>query len=74
MRHFLAALADVRRLAAPYFNSEDRWPGRILLAALIAIELATVYITVLLNQWNLRFYNALQDRNWDSFVTELAFF
>jgi putative ATP-binding cassette transporter len=74
VRHLLAALADVRRLAVPYFNSEDRWPGRILLAALIAIELSTVYITVLLNQWNLRFYNALQDRNWDSFVAELAFF
>jgi vitamin B12/bleomycin/antimicrobial peptide transport system ATP-binding/permease protein len=74
VRHLLATLADVRRLAIPYFNSEDRWPGRILLAALIAIELSTVYITVLLNQWNLRFYNALQDRNWDSFVAELAFF
>jgi putative ATP-binding cassette transporter len=74
VRHFLATLAEVRRLAVPYFNSEDRWPGRILFGALIAIELSTVYITVLLNQWNLRFYNALQERNWDSFVAELAFF
>ena len=29
---------------------------------------------VLLNQWNARFYNALQDRDWDSFVTSSAFF
>jgi vitamin B12/bleomycin/antimicrobial peptide transport system ATP-binding/permease protein len=29
---------------------------------------------VLINQWNARFYNALQDRNWDSFVSELLFF
>ena len=29
---------------------------------------------MLLNQWNARFYNALQDRNWDSFVNELLLF
>jgi ABC-type uncharacterized transport system fused permease/ATPase subunit len=29
---------------------------------------------VLINQWNNRFYNALQDRNWDAFVSELLFF
>ena len=29
---------------------------------------------MLLNQWNNRFYNALQDRNWDTFVSELLFF
>src|SRR5947209_16242084 len=28
----------------------------------------------MLNQWNNRFYNALQERNWDAFVTELLFF
>src|SRR5262245_62261138 len=28
----------------------------------------------MLNHWQNRFYNALQDRNWDSFVTELAIF
>src|SRR5205823_1626043 len=28
----------------------------------------------MLNQWNNRFYNALQDRNWDAFVSELMFF
>src|SRR5689334_24624517 len=28
----------------------------------------------MLNQWNNRFYNALQERNWDNFVWELLFF
>src|SRR5262245_21843276 len=28
----------------------------------------------MLNQWNNRFYNALQERNWDDFVWELLFF
>jgi vitamin B12/bleomycin/antimicrobial peptide transport system ATP-binding/permease protein len=66
--------AVIWRLAKPYFFSEDRWAGRILLTAVIAIELGIVGITVLINQWNARFYNALQDRNWDVFVRELLFF
>jgi vitamin B12/bleomycin/antimicrobial peptide transport system ATP-binding/permease protein len=71
---FLSTLATIWRLALPYFGSEDRWPGRALLAAVLSIELAVVGVTVLLNQWNARFYNALQDRNWDSFTKELLFF
>jgi putative ATP-binding cassette transporter len=67
-------LATVWRIAAPYFRSEDKWAGRALLAAVIAIELAIVGITVLINQWNNRFYNALQERNWDAFVTEIIYF
>ncbi len=74
MRGIIATLATVWRIASPYFRSEDRWAGRLLLAAIIAIELGIVAITVLLNQWNARFYNALQDRNWDSFVYELGYF
>jgi putative ATP-binding cassette transporter len=70
----LSTLAIIWRLARPYFSSEDRWAGRTLLAAVIAIELSTVTIAVLINQWNARFYNALQDRNWDTFVSELLFF
>jgi len=36
----------------PYFRSEDRWPGRLLLAAVVAIEPAMVAINVILNEWN----------------------
>jgi len=71
---FTTTLAIVWRLAAPYFRSNDKWAGRGLLAAVITIELLIVAITVLLNQWNSRFYNALQDRNWDNFVYELGYF
>ena len=67
-------LKTVWRIAAPYFSSEDKWAGRVLLAAVIAIELATVAINVLLNSWNNRFYTALQERNWDSFVDEIIYF
>jgi putative ATP-binding cassette transporter len=69
-----STLAVIWRLARPYFFSEDRRAGRALLGAVIAIELSIVAINVMLNQWNNRFYNALQERNWDSFVYELGFF
>lgn len=74
MQNILATLATIWRLAIPYFRSEDRWPGRILLGAVIAIELSIVGITVLINQWYNRFYNALQQKNWDQFVSELKYF
>jgi putative ATP-binding cassette transporter len=70
----VSTLATIWRLAVPYFRSEDRFAGRTLLGTVIAIELAIVAINVLLNQWNNRFYNALQDRNWDAFVSELLYF
>ena len=63
MTRFLSTLATIWRLAIPYFRSDDRWAGRALLASVLAIELAVVAVTVLINQWNARFYNALQDRN-----------
>ena len=74
MSRLLSTLALIWRLARPYFFSEDRWAGRILLGAVIALELLIVAINVMLNQWNNRFYNALQERNWDNFVWELLFF
>jgi putative ATP-binding cassette transporter len=69
-----STLAVIWRLASPFFRSEDRVTGRILLGSVIAIELSIVTITVMMNLWYNRFYNALQDRNWDAFVNELIFF
>jgi len=75
VRGIIATLAIVWRIAAPYFlRAEDRWYGRLLLAAVIAIELSIVGITVLVNQWNANFYNALQDRNWSTFIYQLGYF
>ena len=69
-----STLAIVWRIASPYFYSEDRWAGRILLAAVVAIELSIVGLNVLLNSWNNAFYNALQDKDWDAFVYQLGYF
>ncbi len=69
-----STIAAVWRISAPYFRSDDKWAGRVLLAAVIALELGSVAITVLLNSWNNRFYNALQERNWENFVYEISYF
>ncbi|MFZ5693778.1 MAG: ABC transporter ATP-binding protein/permease [Pseudomonadota bacterium] len=74
MKDLARIFAAVFRLSLPYFRSEDRRAGLILLAAVIAIELSIVAVNVLINQWNARFFNALQDRNWDNFVKELSIF
>jgi len=69
-----STIAAVWRISIPYFRSSDKWAGGGLLAAVIALELGSVAITVLLNSWNNRFYNALQERNWDNFVYEISYF
>ncbi|HEX2655509.1 MAG TPA: SbmA/BacA-like family transporter, partial [Xanthobacteraceae bacterium] len=67
-------IATIWRLAIPYFRSEDRWAGRLLLGAVVSMEIAVVGINVLINLWFARFYNALQSKNWESFLNELLFF
>ena len=74
MTAIFSSFSTIWRLAAPYFYSEDRWPGRMLLAAVIAVELSLVGITVLLTYWQNSFYNALQGRDWDVFVNQLIYF
>jgi putative ATP-binding cassette transporter len=69
-----STLGAVWRIAAPYFRSEDKWAGRGLLAAVIAIELAVVFLNVLFNRWNNVFYNALQERNRDVFTYQIGYF
>jgi len=67
-------LGAIWRLAVPYYRSEDRLAGRTLLAAVIAIEVAIVAINYQFNLWYERFYNSLQDRNWNAFIWELGIF
>ncbi|WP_127089893.1 ABC transporter ATP-binding protein/permease [Aquabacter cavernae] len=70
----LTLLSDIRRLAVPYFKSEERWIALGLLGAVIALELAWVYATVLLNEWNSAFYNAIQEKDYPEFKYQLLVF
>ena len=74
MRGFLATIASIWGLSIPYFRSDDGWAGRALLGAVIVIELSLVAMQVILNEWYNRFYNTLQDHNWDAFVSAILFF
>lgn len=74
MKKISSMLKIVWRIAIPYFRTEDRRAGLLLLASVIAIELSLVAIQVVLNQWYNRFYNDLQLRNWTGFVGDIGFF
>jgi putative ATP-binding cassette transporter len=70
-RHFAGqALA----LTLPYFQSDQKWKARLLLAAIVALNLASVYMLVLLNEWNRLFYDALQNKDQVVFWRELGRF
>ena len=62
------------RLTRPYWFSEERWAARSLLAVLIALNLALVYIRVLINLWNNDFYNTLQNLDQSGFYRQLMRF
>ena len=47
-------------LTTPYFTSDEKYRAWLLLAAIVALNLATVYISVLINDWRRLFYDALQ--------------
>lgn len=61
-------------LTTPYFNSTEKWRARGLLAAIVVLNLAAVYMLVLLNDWNRVFYDALQNKDAPVFWRELGRF
>ena len=74
MTRVIIALRIFVQLALPYFCSEDRWRGRLLLAGVIAAELGLVYVAVSVINWNARFFNALEQHSWDLLTPELVTF
>ena len=67
-------LSRVWALSLPYFQSEEKWRARGLLAACVGLNLGMVYMMVLLNDWNRVFYDALQNRNAEVFWHQLGVF
>jgi putative ATP-binding cassette transporter len=54
-------------LAAPYWSSEERWRARALLATIVGLTVGLVFLTVLYNDWNRSFYEAIQDKDFEAF-------
>ncbi|MFM9881109.1 MAG: ABC transporter ATP-binding protein/permease [Burkholderiaceae bacterium] len=69
-----ATAQKIWALSAPYFRSEEKLKARGLLAAIIVLNLAAVYMLVLLNDWNRLFYDALQNKDQAVFWTQLGRF
>jgi putative ATP-binding cassette transporter len=74
MDRVIIALRTFLTLALPYFRSQERWTAHGLLLGVIAGELGFVAVAVTVIQWNARFFNALEARDWDAFRHELLIF
>ena len=68
---FTLFLRHAWALTKPYFQSEHKWLARGMLAAIVALNLGSVYLSVLFNDWNKVFYDALQDKNAAVFWVQL---
>jgi putative ATP-binding cassette transporter len=67
-------LADAWRLTRPYFVSEEKLAAWTLLAAVVLLNLANVYVHVRINQWSAAEYNALGTYNYDEFIHQFYIF
>ena len=72
---FHSFLRQLGQLSAPYFHhSDERWKARGLLAAIVGLNLAAVYMLVQINEWNRVFYDALQNKDSAVFWAQLGRF
>jgi vitamin B12/bleomycin/antimicrobial peptide transport system ATP-binding/permease protein len=74
----LAAVNESTRkvwaLTTPFFASDQKWKARAMLAAIVLLNLAAVYMLVLINDWNRLFYDALEKRDEPVFWAQLLRF
>lgn len=71
---FIQTVRRVAALVAPYFRSQEKWMARGLLISIVSLNLGTVYMLVLNNQWYARFYDALQNKDQAVFWKEIVYF
>lgn len=67
-------LRQAWELTWPYWKSDDKWPAIGLLAAVVALNLFSVWLNVRFNRWNNDFYNALQEYKWGEFWYQFGIF
>jgi putative ATP-binding cassette transporter len=71
---FKASTNKAWALSAPYFRSEQKWKARAFLAAIIGLNLLSVFLYVLYTRWYADFYNAMEARNQPEFWAQLLKF
>jgi vitamin B12/bleomycin/antimicrobial peptide transport system ATP-binding/permease protein len=68
------ALRAAWRLARPYWTSDNKWAAWGFLVVIIALNLGSVYVDVLLNEWSKVFYDALQNYDAPEVFRQIAVF
>src|SRR5512147_451844 len=66
--------ATLWALTRPYWVSEKRGTGVILLATVVGLALLGVWLEVLFNDWNREFYNTFESRDQAEFFRQLGMF
>jgi len=61
-------------LAWPYWKSDEKWSAVGLLAAIVALNLFSVWLNVRFNSWYKDFYNTLQEYDWPEFWRQFEIF
>ncbi|MBV8121380.1 MAG: ABC transporter ATP-binding protein/permease [Alphaproteobacteria bacterium] len=61
-------------LTWPYWKSEEKWSAIALLAAVVGLNLFSVWLNVRFNTWNKDFYDALQEYHWSEFWYQFGIF
>ena len=69
-----AFLSAFWSLARPYWVSEGRRKGVVLLASVVGFTLALVWIEVQFNSWNKGFYDTFENKDRLGFYLELGRF
>jgi len=72
--NFRGFARTVVKLSMPYFRSEEKWKARGLFAAIVALNLGSVYMAVLFNDWYKIFYDALQRYDQPVFWSQIGRF
>jgi putative ATP-binding cassette transporter len=62
------------RLTKPYWVSEERTKGLVLLATVVGLVLMLVWLEVQFNSWNRDFYNTFETRDQGEFFRQLGMF
>ena len=66
-RRIMYYLQAFKILALGYWRSEQKWKAYGIFAVVLILNLASVFLTVLINDWYKEFWDVLQAYQFDSF-------
>jgi vitamin B12/bleomycin/antimicrobial peptide transport system ATP-binding/permease protein len=67
-------IRDFITLAKPFWVSEEKWIARGTLALVLTLSLSLIAVSVLLNEWNRSFFNAIENHDYADFEFQLLHF